>query len=444
MEAQEDLHEKTEQANDQQTMDGLSDEQKELAGKASELEKDLDDLSETLDDQELSEQVGEASEKFSMSETAKEMKDASGKLDKGKKSEAMSHQENAMNNLVGLFGKMAQMQADMQSASSQRTAANLQRLANSTLELSFKQERMTQRLRDQIAAQDTRDLRSPARELAAEQQTYSKAVQQIADELSLLANETIMIPERLIKSLGQCVESMEKSLLFLEQNKPFMSTTTSTEATTKLNEITMDLLSACSQCSQGGSGGKPQASPMMQQLLNGQQQVLKETEQLIATRAAQEKLRQQMQSEVGRVAGEQRSLKDIAEKIQKDMNDNERVLGRMDKVVEEMEEVIRDFEGGVLDDQTLRRQERILSRLLDANRSIHSRDYEKKRQSETAQDVFSDVNDPLRARPTAQMLREEIRRAMTLKAPGEFEDLIRMYFRALAEEAQGPSERGGM
>jgi hypothetical protein len=444
MEAQENLNEMTEQADDQETMDGLADEQEKLADKASELEEDLGDLSDVLDDQTLADEVEEASEKFSMSQTSKEMQAASSQLQKGQKSQAESHQEKATNNLIGLFGKMAAMQAEMQAASSQRTAANLQRLAGSTLELSFKQERLTQRLRDQIAAQDTRDLRSPARELAVEQQTYTKAVQQIADELSDLANETIMIPERLIKSLGQCIESMEKSLLFLEQNKPFMSTTTSTEATTQLNEITMGLLSACSQCSQGGSGGQPQASPMMQQLLNGQQQVLKETEQLLATRAAQEKLRQQMQAEVGRVAGEQRSLKDIAEKIQKDMKDNERVLGRMDKIVEEMEEVIRDFEGGGLDDQTLRRQERILSRLLDADRSIHSRDYEKKRQSETAQDVFSDTPGMLHARPTAKMLREEIRRAMTLKAPGEFEDLIRMYFRALAEEAPVPSERGGM
>ncbi|MEJ2720896.1 MAG: hypothetical protein P8181_07110, partial [bacterium] len=227
---------------------------------------------------------------------------------------------------------------------------------------------------------------------------------------------------------------MEKSLLFLEQNKPFMSTTSSTEATTTLNLITMDLLKASSQCCQGGSGGKPQGSPMLQRLLTGQQQVLKETEHLLAMRAAQEKLRQQMQADVGRVAGQQRSLKEIAEQIQKDMKDNERVLGRMDKIVDEMEEVIKDFDDGTLDDQTLRRQERILSRLLDANRSIHSRDYEKKRQSETAEDIFSKAAGSLPPGTTAQMLREEIRRAMTLKAPGEFEDLIRMYFRALAEE----------
>ena len=113
----------------------------------------------------------------------------------------------------------------------------------------------------------------------------------------------------------------------------------------------------------------------------------------------------------------------------------------MDRIIEEMEEVIRDLEGGVLNEQTLRNQERILSRMLDAQRSVNSRDYEKKRRSVTAEDVFSNVPDGADARRTSQMLREEIRRAMALKAPGEFEDLIRLYFRALAEEA--PLESDG-
>jgi hypothetical protein len=89
----------------------------------------------------------------------------------------------------------------------------------------------------------------------------------------------------------------------------------------------------------------------------------------------------------------------------------------------------------VLNDQTIRNEERILSRLLDANRSVHSRDYEKRRLSETGEDVFSGAEGKEIQKPASQLLRDEIRRAMSLKAPGEFEDLIRLYFRALAEEA---------
>ena len=64
-----------------------------------------------------------------------------------------------------------------------------------------------------------------------------------------------------------------------------------------------------------------------------------------------------------------------------------------------------------------------------------SRDYEKKRTSETADEMYSDASVLSASRQQSQILREEIRRAMALKAPGEFEDLIRLYFRALAEEA---------
>jgi len=245
-----------------------------------------------------------------------------------------------------------------------------------------------------------------------------------------------MIPDRLVKNLGRSQESMESALLFLEQNKAFMAAAGAAQATTTLNEITIDLLRTCKNCSGGGSSGMPQASPLLQKLLSGQQQMLKESENLIALRATQEKLMQQMQAEVQRLAGEQRSLKDIAEQIRKDFKQNERVLGRVDRIVEEMEEVIRDLEDGTLDDETLKKEERILSRLLDAQRSVHSRDYEKERESTTAGDVFSGGGAPPSSLSSSQALREEIRRAMALKAPGEFEDLIRLYFRALAEEAQ--------
>jgi type I site-specific restriction endonuclease len=173
----------------------------------------------------------------------------------------------------------------------------------------------------------------------------------------------------------------------------------------------------------------------LQQMLQGQQQLLQESQALLEMRAAQEKLLQERQAAIQRLAGQQRSLKQLAEQMQKDLKDNKRILGRVDKMVEEMEEVIRDLEGGVLDEQTIRNEERIVSRLLDANRSVHSRDYEKKRLSVSAQDVFSNTAGGERAKPVSRQLREEIRRAMLLKAPGEFEDLIRLYFRALAEEA---------
>jgi hypothetical protein len=149
-----------------------------------------------------------------------------------------------------------------------------------------------------------------------------------------------------------------------------------------------------------------------------------------------EMLRQEQQAQIDRLAGQQRSLQEIAKEIQKSLEDNpDQALGRLDRTIDDMEAVVESLEQGSLDDDLVNKEQRILSRLLDAQRSIHTRDYEKKRESVTAEDVFSKSLGAGSREAMSETLREEIRRAMQLKAPGEFEDLIKLYFRALAEEA---------
>jgi hypothetical protein len=239
---------------------------------------------------------------------------------------------------------------------------------------------------------------------------------------------------------------MQNSVLFLEQNKPFMSTAHANNAVEALNEATIEMLRSARSCSQGtpsAGGQQSMAQQMMQQLIPRQQSVLEQTQQMMEMQAMGERMAQERQAQIDRLAGQQRSLHDIAKEIQKSMNQDEEVLGRLDRTVEEMEAVAEALERGEISEDLVNKEQRILSRLLDAQRSIHTRDYEKKRESVTAEEVFSkslggDENEPM-----SQTLREEIRRAMQLKAPGEFEDLIKLYFRALAEESnvRAPAQR---
>jgi hypothetical protein len=135
------------------------------------------------------------------------------------------------------------------------------------------------------------------------------------------------------------------------------------------------------------------------------------------------------------LAGQQRSLQDVAKQIQDSMKKERTGVGKLDRAVEDMEAVTEALKNGDINDDTVNKQQRILSRLLDAQRSVNTRDYEQKRESHTAQDVFSKSLGTRGDSASAQSLRDEIQRAMQLKAPGEFEDLIRLYFRALAGES---------
>jgi hypothetical protein len=432
MDAQEGLNEETSETDEGNTddMGELADKQQELADRAEQLAKEMQKAAENMDSQELSEQMGSASGQCSQC-SSQSMKDAAQQLRQGQKQSAMENQEQAMNNLVSLFTKVVTMQMQCKNASQRQTAENLQRLAVSTLAVSFKQESLTNRLREQVSADETGSVRS----MAKDQQTYTRAVEQVADELHEISKRSLSVSESMLEALGRAISNMRSSMIFMEQNKAFMSTASASQAVTDLNEATIELLRTAKASAAGGGSGTSAQMTQLQQMLQGQQQLLQESQALLEMRAAQEKLLQERQAAIQRLAGQQRSLKQLAEQMQKDLKDNKRILGRVDKMVEEMEEVIRDLEGGVLDEQTIRNEERIVSRLLDANRSVHSRDYEKKRLSVSAQDVFSNTAGGERAKPVSRQLREEIRRAMLLKAPGEFEDLIRLYFRALAEEA---------
>ncbi|HXV13095.1 MAG TPA: hypothetical protein VEC56_02720, partial [Candidatus Krumholzibacteria bacterium] len=226
---------------------------------------------------------------------------------------------------------------------------------------------------------------------------------------------------------------------FLEQDKPYMSTTHAHNAVESLNEATIEMLRSAQSCSQGQGGSQSSAQQMLQQMIPQQQDVIKETQAMMQMRLTEEALRQQRQAQLDRLAGQQRSLQDIAKRIEESAKGNREKLGSLERTIEEMEAVVEALERGAVDEDLVNKEQRILSRLLDAERSVHTRDYEKRRESVSAEDVFSKS---LGRRPEgadAQTLRDEIQRAMQLKAPGEFEDLIRMYFRALADEAPAPA-----
>jgi len=245
-----------------------------------------------------------------------------------------------------------------------------------------------------------------------------------------------MIPPSLMQALGVTIERMQNSVLFIEQNRPFMSTAHANNAVESLNEATIEMLRSAKQCSNSGAGsGQMTAQQMLQQLIPQQQNVMQQTRSMMELQSTAEQLRQERQAQLDRMAGQQRSLRDLAEEIQRSMKDNRDLLGRLDRTIDDMESVSRSLEQGDLDDDLVRREQRILSRLLDAQRSVHTRDYEQKRESVTGDDIFSKSLGTRPDSPESQTLREEIRRAMQLKAPGEFEDLIKLYFRALAEES---------
>jgi len=151
----------------------------------------------------------------------------------------------------------------------------------------------------------------------------------------------------------------------------------------------------------------------------------------------------QRAAELGRLAGEQGMVRKSLEQLAREAagtGELSKMLGDLNRIAQEMREVQTDLAGGNANPQTLQKQDRILSRLLDSQRSTRERDFEKKRKSESGKEVARTSPDPLnlRGEEGRTRLQQDLLKAMEEGYARDYQELIRRYFEAL--EQQGPGQ----
>ena len=120
----------------------------------------------------------------------------------------------------------------------------------------------------------------------------------------------------------------------------------------------------------------------------------------------------------------------------KESGEASKIPADLDRVAKEMQEVVSGMNTEKLNDNIIQKQERILSKLLDAQRSINERDYEKNRESNTGTDIVrnspADLN--LSSDKGKDQITDELNRAVQQGYTRDYEDLIRKYYEALQKE----------
>ena len=103
---------------------------------------------------------------------------------------------------------------------------------------------------------------------------------------------------------------------------------------------------------------------------------------------------------------------------------------------EEMEKVVKDLKAQKLDRKVIERQERILSRLLDAQKSIREKEYSKKRQAEREKHILAksppDLKKELLQRE--DQLRKQLMEALEEGYSQEYRELIKLYYENLSRK----------
>ena len=99
-----------------------------------------------------------------------------------------------------------------------------------------------------------------------------------------------------------------------------------------------------------------------------------------------------------------------------------------------MDEVIKDMLADNINRKTIERQRQILSRMLDAQKSVREREYSKKRKAEQAKNYLA--VDPKELKDSQDLrlkkLQEALNKALSEGYHSEYQELINAYFKELS------------
>ncbi len=185
----------------------------------------------------------------------------------------------------------------------------------------------------------------------------------------------------------------------------------------------------------GSSSSGTGFDQFMQRLLgiSGRQQAInQETQQL----GEQGNTQMQQRAAMARLAAQQLAVQKSLEQLAAEIGQRSEILGRLDQVAKEMEDVVKDLQNRTVDRQTVDRQQRILSRLLDAQRSLRERDYSKQRQAETGK-IYRAISPgalPPELGDRASRAQQDLLRALQENYSRDYKELIQRYFDALSQQ----------
>jgi DNA-binding transcriptional regulator YiaG len=406
----------------------LGEEQSKLSQDTSDLEKELQQLDEEMQKAGRKE-LEQANREMQQQPPSDPMKSAAEQLQQQQPQQAQEKQDQASRRMRALYEQLMNAQMAMSSGMDMETAEALQKAARQSLDVSFREEALT-RQAEPLGDQGN------AGELARSQQSLLAATGKVVDGLDAVAQKSMKMPTNVTALLGASMQEMQAGGEAFEKGNALAGRLHGEEAYADLNRAVIELNRASKACSSGGGGSCSSPRDRLGLMADQQQKLNDSTRQMMQSLprlSNPQSMTPEQRQEMARLLGEQRSIQQELQDVNRQARDQRDVLGRMDKMMDEMQEVVEDMQSESMDSETLRAQERIVSRMLQARRSLHKRDYNKERESRSVGEQYSKGGGPLEEQEALKKLRRDILRALESGTPEEYEELVREYFKSIAE-----------
>jgi len=335
-----------------------------------------------------------------------------------------------------LSANMQQLQAGFIAEQKQLLASDIQRAMRDLLRLSHRQERLLD---------DTRSLQQPPpSDFAEEQFALMQSVGQVTEQIGAVARKTLSLERPLVATLGYALRGMQEAAQFLGQLEGRRAVQPQSTAVQHLNESVLLLRESLENLAQSRMPSSfGEAMQKMLGLSEQQSQLNQATQQAFGEGQQPGGRGRDTRAEMARLAAQQRRLMEALQELRRATRGHRGAQQRIGAIETEMKEVLGDLQRRRLEQRTLNVQQRILQRMLDASRSIHTQGFdEEKRASESGRDraYAGPAWLPEDLGQSFDRLREAMRHAGEGPYPEEYRPLIRRYYEQLFQDAHSDAE----
>ena len=398
---QNDLAEDTK--NKKEDAEALKEKQDELNEEFDKVKEELDKLEEL--DKELEKPNGMEDTKKDQEEVSEDMKESSEQLEKKKNKKSSESQKDAAQKMSEMAQKMGAMQQESQDQGEDMDA--LRQLLDNLLHLSFEQEDLMERYKKM-------DRKSPEYvAVTQEQKKLKDDAKMIEDSLFALSKRVVQLASTINKEIGLINNNMEKTIAFMAERQTPMAAARQQYVMTSINNLALLFDEALQQmqaqakkkpgegsCDKPGGKGKPK--PGMGSIKKMQKSLQKQLEEM--KKAMEEGKKpggkkpgqkpgkgkgegmgmpggKGMSESLAKMAAQQAKIREELNKLNKGTG-----AGGINELSKMMEETETDIVNKRITQQTINRQEEILTRLLESEKADREREWDDKRESKEGKD----------------------------------------------------------
>ena len=398
---QSDLAQKTEDQfdkRDKENNEKLAEEQKQLNKEFEKLKEDLQKLEEMNNN--LSEKMNIDFDNPKQEDVSEQMDAASEKLDKNQRN-AHENQKEAAEKMQEMAQELQQQFDDSMYQQAEEDEGNVRRLLENVVHLSFKEEQLIEELK-KVKTGNPKYV-----EIIYRQNEINTQLQMVEDTLTTIANRNFAIGSYIFDELGKLKQHVANTNSNLtnrntrEGAKNLQQSMTSlnvfalmlSESLDQMNEEMMNMASCPSgkkNSKNKGQSGSPSVKTMkdlQNQLKEQMEQMKKQMDQGNPSQGDGNNLLnspkgKSMSEQFAKMAMQQEAIRRQLQALQEKLRSEGKAMGNeLQQAVENMEKTENDLINKRLTNEMLKRQQEIMTRLLEAEKAERQREQDNKRES---------------------------------------------------------------